>query len=63
MNTTLKLTAGTIRKEGDLVRSIEPTCYPCVPQDRQAQWRPCTLIGHPITLSDLKHLEFMRPKA
>lgn len=59
------LKAGDVRQRGDEVaqRTLETGCYymtPKAPSGIRA-FTPVNLIGHPILVADLVHLEFRRP--
>lgn len=57
------LTAGDTRQPGDEVRhkfGHKDSC--CIfDADRLGQWRPATLLSHPILPADLVVCEFRRP--
>jgi hypothetical protein len=65
----MKLKAGDIRQEGDVVRSILNEVVPGTLDDYGylkrgkiyfGPWQPVLLIGWPILQSDLMHQEFFR---
>jgi len=57
------LNAGEVRQPGDQVRHKfchKDSCN-IIEADRLGEWRPATLLSHPILSADLVVCEFRRP--